>query len=390
MDKLKTNKLLYLEGIRGVAAIMVFLCHLARTFQPDLGELIFFYLKDHTQSHLISHLIHALLNMLLDGPIAVYIFWFMSGYVISIKLFGNKGREYLKNAFSKRYFRLLIPCMGSILLVYILLKTGCMYNVEVAKLIGIKEASWMIDFYNFEPNFLNALKSGLWNTFFNFRWEDSYNVSLWTMQPELYGSLFCFFLFGIFGTIPKRHIAYAIIIIITFFIDSNLVGFLLGFFLCDIDHSDNKLKGINSQLEKKIFSKWYYASLFFCFLILLAGSDVWNLSNILLSSLLVFTVMRSGFLQTIFQSRPLVWLGKISFSLYLLHIPIICSLGCFLYLWLDLPHATKALLSSGITLTVVLLLSVVYAKYIDNFSLKFSNKIAEAFTKKNPTIDTKK
>ncbi len=381
MDKLKTNKLLYLEGIRGVAALMVFLCHLARTFQPNLGEELFFYLKDHTQSNLISHLLHAFLNMLLDGPIAVYIFWFMTGYVISFKLFIGAGKEYLKNAFSKRYFRLLIPCLGTVFLAYFLLKTGCMHNIEVAKLLGTKEASWMIDFYNFEPNFLNALKTGLWNTFFNFSWEDTYNVSLWTMQPELYGSLFCFFLFGIFGTMPKRYFAYAIIIVLTFFIDSNLVGFLLGFLLCDIDYSDNKLKNINRQLENHFFSKWYYASFLFCLLIILAGSDVWNLSNILLSSLLVFTVMRSDFLKTIFQSRPLVWLGKISFSLYLLHVPLICSLGCFLYLSLDYSHAAKALFSSGITLVVVLLLSVVYTKYVDNFSLKFSTKIAESLTK---------
>jgi peptidoglycan/LPS O-acetylase OafA/YrhL len=387
---MKSNKLLYLEGIRGVAALMVFLCHLGLAFQPDLGEKIFFYLKDLTHSHLVSHLLHAFLNILFDGPIAVYIFWFMSGYVISIKLFNTNGKEYLTNAFTKRYFRLVIPCLGSVLLGYFLLKLGYMYNIEVATLLKQKESSWLTDLYNFKPDFLNALTSGLWDTFFNFSWEKTYNVSLWTMKPELYGSLFCFFLFGLFGTMPKRYIAYIIIIAVTFFVDSNLVGFLLGFFLCDIDYSDNKLKNINRLLEKHFFSKWYYASVFFSILIVFTGSDVWTLSNILLSTLLVFTVMRSGFLQTIFQSRPLVWLGKISFSLYLLHVPLICSLSCFLYLYLDFPHETKALVSSGITIVVVLLLSVVYTKYIDNLSLKFSNKIAMAFTKNNQLANNKK
>jgi peptidoglycan/LPS O-acetylase OafA/YrhL len=31
--------------------------------------------------------------------------------------------------------------------------------------------------------------------------------------------------------------------------------------------------------------------------------------------------------------RPLQWLGHLSFPLYLVHIPILCSLGCRIFLW---------------------------------------------------------
>ena len=379
--EIKSNKLLYLEGIRGIAAFIVLICHLSKLFDPDYGETLFHQLKSLTGSHLLAHFLHAFLNFFIDGNFCVCTFWFMSAYVISIKLFGLNGEKYLITAFSKRYFRLLLPCLACVLIVYLLIKFNLMYNIRLGILLG-REDFMFKELYSAPADLWHALRSVVWDTFFDFDPETTYNSAFWTMHPELYGSFLCFFLFGIFRTSSKRYYAYSIIIPVLFFIDPNFVGFLFGFLLCDIDHTDNWLKNINGFFEKMFFSKWYYASGFLIMIIFVAGSDLWAIPNFIVSAIFVYTIMRSSFLQTIFQLPFFVWLGKISFSLYLLHIPIMYSLTCYLYLQLNLPTVPNILLSCGITIIVTLFLSVLYTKYIDDFAVKFSNKIGSAFVRK--------
>lgn len=378
---IKKDKLAYLEGLRGVAALIVVLCHLRNTFSISFTDNLFEQLQRSTHSYLISQVVHSIINIMFDGNLAVYIFWFMSAYVISIKLIQKADNQYLFQCFSKRYFRLMIPALSSILFAYFLLHFGLMYNLQLAQKLGeTYQYGWLGSFYQFDSNFIEALKSGLWDTFFNYKETYTYNASLWTMQPELYGSMFCFLLFGVLGANKHRHLFYTIIMCGTFILKNySLTSFLLGLLMCDIDYSHPNW--IRKSIDFLTKSKFINITIFICLIIIGGKPNYFGFFDLIISSLIVIIITRTTFLQEVLQNKLIVWLGKVSFSLYLIHLPIICSFSCYMYLTLDLEHRSKVLLISSLTIALALFVSYIFTRYIDRNGVIFANKFAYWLTK---------
>ena len=375
-----TNKLNYLEGVRGLAAFIVLITHLKIILSIDLKIETLQYFISISHSTVVGKMLNSFVEIIFDGKLAVQVFWFMSGYVISIKLFNAAGNDYLLNAIIKRYFRLAIPALGSVLLVYGLLKFGLMYNTALDDNLGEKYRGWST-VYDIKPNFFNALRSGLWDSFFNFKHKGSYNPILWTMTPELYGSFFCFFLFAVFKTRRGRYFIYSGIALIALFMEYYwLVTFILGFFLCDIDHTENGLKKIVHWIAKHIFSKWYYVFGIVLILIFINGFGQTFYSayaGILVSAVGIFMIINSNGLRRLFQHKILVWLGKISFSLYLIHLPIICSLSCYLLLNLGFGYFYNGLISVAVSMVFILFAAALFTKWVDSPAVIFSNWFAK-------------
>ena len=97
------GKIKYLEGLRGIAAIIVVFCHLRNTcffeYQQYLNSLI-----KQSPLHIVfkTFLIKSI-EKLVDGNISVWIFWVLSSYVISIQFFkqNNEYNKILISSFSK-------------------------------------------------------------------------------------------------------------------------------------------------------------------------------------------------------------------------------------------------------------------------------------------------
>ena len=74
--------------------------------------------------------------------------------------------------------------------------------------------------------------------------------------------------------------------------------------------------------------------------------------------------------------RPLQWLGKISFSLYLVHVPVLLSVGTgFAVLrsrWGVQSYDLMSFLTAVVTLLAVLLFSALFQKYVEAPCSKFS------------------
>ncbi|MEM7298006.1 MAG: acyltransferase family protein [Bacteroidota bacterium] len=232
------GKLLYLEGVRGIAALIVVLSHFQFTFSPTFPDHLLILLKEQLNLPLVPHGIHAFVIVFLDGNLAVFIFWFMSAYVISIRLFTEGNQDYLYKSITKRYFRLMIPALGSIFLAYSLLSLGLMFNQELAIEGGLEINKWLNNLYNFDPSLFMSLKSGIWDAFFDYNELSSYNAALWTMYPELMGSLFVFGLFAAVGNRRKRDLIYLAIFLIVVFLKTYwLASFVLGYWYSDVNNA---------------------------------------------------------------------------------------------------------------------------------------------------------
>jgi len=381
-------KFLHLEGLRGAAALIVLLCHVQLGFYPNHVNDVFKAMPAHWSGHLNSAIVWGY-AFLLDGRLAVYVFWVLSAYVISIGLFrAAEPRAYLVAAATKRYFRLAGPCLGAVLFAYLLMKSGLMFSLGLTT-----DNEWLRSTYDFAPNFLAALKFVAWNAFFDYQGSPNYNHVLWSIEAEMYGSFFCFAIFGVLGQSPHRFLIYALVPVGLVLLKMTwLLCFFVGFVLCDYDYlppSTTGLLGRLKKVEKMVFScpKWSTA--------IFVGLVIWGKfalhmmgliadpANLVMAVLIVYLTIRLAPVHAFLASRPMAWLGKISFSLYLIHLPIICSLGSWLFLY-GWPTGWVGAIACGVTLVTSLSVAAIFQRLIDAPSVQLANTIGRYFAPRPP------
>ncbi|HTJ49254.1 MAG TPA: acyltransferase [Cyclobacteriaceae bacterium] len=388
MQKIKS-----LEGLRGIAALIVFFGHLKYTSFLAEYESITSYIHNLPMFYFLKVMLTNTLAIFFDVELAIWVFWFLSSYVISILFFKASSNydKILIGYFSKRYFRLVLPVLASVAFAYILLKLGLTYNHQLAHLQGTLYVNgWLNSFYNFEPDLITAIQSAVFDTFFNYQGLTTYNASLWTIQSEYLGSLFTFSLFGIVKHNSQRFLIYVLILVVLLKLQLFwLCAFLIGHVLCDYDYSESnhtiivRMRGIEQRLNR-FKLPIFIGSLLFVILgrnILTFIKIPPELHSLILSIFVVYMCLRSEYLKNIFSTRIPVWLGKNSFSMYLIHLPLICSLTCFLILtsYSLLGKVTACF----ITMIVLLVASNFFTKYIDKNSIVLANRIGDYFKRKS-------
>ena len=377
------SKLTYLEGLRGIAALMVVLNHIQLAFAEDSLTNLLTLLEDKTGSYIISHVLHGSINVFFSGDLAVHIFWFLSAYVISIKLFKDNDTSYLVKVISKRYVRLAIPVFFSVVFAYLLMEGNLMSNFD----LKLKDSPWVEAYYYFDPDFLVAIQSAIWNTFFDPGGSVTYNSVLWTMNPELYGSLICF---GLFAVLRKTLLRFVVYILVAFWgiiqIKFWLTSFMLGFFLCDLDYSPARFRWY-VKVKDSVFRLPRLNLIAFVTLLILGGfPNYFGYFFTGISGLIVLVLLNDHRLQAFFSSKKLVWLGEHSFSIYLLHFPILCSFSSLIYLNLALPTILKILIAGISTVIMTIGIAILFTRYVDNLAISMSKRfgdfVSSSLTKK--------
>jgi peptidoglycan/LPS O-acetylase OafA/YrhL len=360
----KSSKLPALEGLRGLASFAVLIHHIRSGF----------YAKSFTV--LPSHWVIGV-NGLLNGTFAVWLFWIMSGVVLSLRFFlhaqeyaDDRGHEYLEDASVRRYPRLLVPVAASVIFAWALCAGGIMWNIRLVLFLGEPyRASWLGGCYTFLPDLGVAIKSAFWNTFFDYRLP-SYNGVLWTMEMEFYGSLFLFAFLAICGRRRRRVLAYPIVGLVIHCLHLHwLNSFVVGIAVCDVWVNGLKLPLFQSLARTGLWtyvrSSKLFAVLMWVAIVYGAGyKDFHAMWYLLLGTVAVLLTLNSSCTRHLLSTRPLLFLGKISFGLYLIHMPIICSFSCWAYLKL-LPLLNGAKVAVIVSLaTCVVSIVMGYVLYI--------------------------
>lgn len=156
------GKILYLEGLRGIASVMVFLLHFILAFFPAAQR------GNPLQVHNSVELILSnapLVNIIYGGHFAVYIFFVLSGYVLTVGYFRSQDRMKLVRGMLKRYIRLEIPIFVSIFVSYVLLSNGIYKNMETSFIT--LSFDWLNKPWQFEPSFLAMFKQAVFDVFYD-------------------------------------------------------------------------------------------------------------------------------------------------------------------------------------------------------------------------------
>jgi peptidoglycan/LPS O-acetylase OafA/YrhL len=343
LTKTKAIKLDHLDGVRGLASLVVFTWHTVLVFY--LPTISIFTSKLSAIELLNNHPWWFLVN----GEFAVKVFFVHSGFVLSFAFFNSNTSIY--SSMFRRYFRLTIPILASIMLSYVLLKFQLYHNIEFYKLTT---NAWVGSHYNFTPDFFEAIKQGLFSTYFNYKTSTSYNTVLWTISTELFGSYAIYLFLLLFGRNKFRYILYILLLFIPQSL--NMHGFLFGLVLADL---------YCNQFILKISKKIIITLLLLVPVLSVQRSFIWQE---MAAMIVIIAVLQIDPLKRFFSLKYLRVLGSLSFAIYILHLPILMSLGCYIYL------QTQNVFISVLSTTVTLFISSNYFwKFIDLNGIKFSH-----------------
>lgn len=299
------DRIFFFDGIRGWAAFIVLLGHTFNMF-PHIS---------------IFHQFH--FRLVVDARLAVCLFFVLSGASLSYSIIKNYSELKIKKAILKRIPRLAIPILFFTFCTYLIMKFSLMYNHEAA---SITDSVWLSSFYNFEEKFSNIFTFSLYKVFFYYS-EPIYNACLWTMPYELLGSLFVFLFLLVF----KKNIIWIPILgmmiyylnrfnpIILCFLGGIFISYLLVYY-------DNLFQ--KNKVQLLLFIAFCVVGYFF---MKDKRLDIVSQHRLCIYALLfcfIFVFFQA--FRKFFELTVSKFLGKISFVLYLVHLPIMCSLSSFL------------------------------------------------------------
>ncbi|TPN29105.1 acyltransferase [Mesorhizobium sp. B2-3-3] len=339
-----------LEFLRGVAALVVLNGHNLAAFAPSANG---------TGDAAAQSLKTSPAFVAFNGASAVYLFFVLSSYVLVKRYFQTRKAEYLRLAAIKRLPRLAGPVLVTALSSCLVFKLDLYFFEDAA---AVTQSKWLSSFGNASKtlspetaSFADAFLQGAWRTFIF--GDQYYDSSLWTMVVEFWGSMLIFALAPIIFFLQARSA------LLSWF--GVAIGVFLAlqvnFYLCAFPAS----LVLYSLLAMELRSKpWVRGALVTVSLMLLgyAGSAVGiyrpfavleiAVSDVGLrqacvsipaSIMLVYAMLSVENPPSWLSSKAARFLGEMSFPLYLVHVPVICSLGS----WMVLASGSAALATAA-------------------------------------------
>ena len=393
--ELKKEHLLFMDGLKAVAAILVFNIHFLNAYYSGI------YTLDSADFHTASGVEWFIgatpFNLVYAGKLGARFFLGISAFLIvrNYYMFHNNSSpgRFLVNVL-KRYLRLVIPILAVNLLIVPAMYLNLYQNVNAAQIIGSQE---FFGVYNqFAPNILEAVREAVYGCFvFG---SNEYNGPLWFIQYEFLGCMLISLILMIFGKNKFRFLAYFLGIIV--FIRTDYLVMILCALAADV------IVNFSEKIEKVlVFSlipriKLQVRNLLWVLLIpvlffatypsygtnlegsiyTIAPPKVLFYYNVVIPCFLCLIYYLRP-LQRIFEWKPLMKLNRISYCFYLIHFPILCIVSSFVFLNLHsmVNYHILALFNYLATFGISVIAAIILTKLTYQPASVLAQKIAEKF-----------
>lgn len=371
-----------LDGLRGLAALNVALCHFLFAFVPEILHKNYPSFPENKNPDLFFDFITLpIFSVFYNGHYAVLVFFVISGFVLTREYFFLNCFDVnliFRKRLLARYFRLSIPVAAIVALSYAIYSLDLYYNIDLPRLESYPIKN---EFSNKNINFLDAAREAFYGSivygsvfFVPVLWTlriefigSIYILLLYIIKPKSYNFLFLALLGMLIFIINKGDAIYLIAILtgsaINLFKISNIfsiIFFIAGFYFGGFQFKSFLYDFLPQNIifgNDLIFVKTFYNSIGAFFMV---------------------TAVVNGFGRVFLETSFFQFLGKISFSLYLVHFIILCSFSSGLYILF--PKSTEFLIFNFFVYIIdCFLFSILFYNYIDLKSIIVSKKISNFF-----------
>ncbi|KAI1344399.1 acyltransferase family-domain-containing protein [Xylariaceae sp. FL0016] len=356
----KEGNVKWVDGLRGLASTLVVLTHITRAFY---GELFLPVSAEGAAPRLLQL---PFLRILVQGRIGVTIFSFVTGYVCAlkpIKLYRQNNQDAAFTSIAKsalrRVPRLVIPCAFATVIIWVMSMLGMF-------MVGKQSDCWWCDMTS--PDRITNIFQSIRHLIFNIinTWThgaNAYDGNQWTLLPLLKGSMEVYiFIIGTAYLQPRYRMICSLIVYLYFYIGGDSafgMQFFWGVFLCDLQNHPGANQWIadRPKISRTLATIFMFLGLYLASYpeghhewatwsemqfqvlvrILPANSEIPRFASGIGLQLITLGFHFSPGLRDVLSSKYLLWLGKQSFAVYLLHGPLLRSVLCWMVYGVHLP-----------------------------------------------------
>lgn len=312
MQRKNVDRVKEIDGIRGWAALCVLIFHL--TWE------LFGAVEHGFRSHIMK--------ALFDGPLAVYIFFVLSGDALSLSFLSNSTQS-MSRIIIKRYFRLTGPIFFSSLCVYCFMKLGLIFNADASRIVHRED--WLGSVLLFKPNLYHLFTYSLYGVFKTPTDDLNYNPYLWPMGIELVGSLLVFAFGHVYHELKSPFLVLASVALLLGLLGSPYSLFFGGMCIGLARQRQLFYKAKNNFLLSSAFSLCLSLTLLFdAFAPNTLTEKIY--SRIVMAFVIVLSIYFLKPATNFMKNSLSQFLGRISFPLYFMQFPIIASWSSWMIL----------------------------------------------------------
>lgn len=369
----------WVDGLKGIACILIFCHHFALIFFPAT-----FY-GPWVTSHLgaiDTSLAQSPLGVFINGNFLLAVFCMLSAFILSLQVLRMEDKSRLGAVVAKRYFRLMPPLFGVGLVVWLFLRFGLFTNAGVVEATG---SPWAGLYYQGSLSFRDFLEAALVRVWFY--GDESLSTAFWMLSRLFYGSFLSILLSAVAWKYPKRAwVLYVAVAALLFDKSELLLAFALGTLLAWMLESGIRLPKLTAPAAVLLglvlggYPSGISATNFYRYFRGLDFID-WH---ILGAFVLVLGILFWEGAQKLLSRRLFRWLGKISYSVYLIHIPLLFSLSTGIFLWTEgtLGYLGSAALSFGVSLGALIALAWLYHRFVEMGLARLQDRLFSRLEKK--------
>lgn len=361
----------YLDGLRGIMSINVVICHFIDAFYPQMYKSVL------DKSDFLTYFGATPLNVFVNGNIAVMYFFMLTGFLVmrsAIKY--DYSFTIVRDKIANRYLKYIPIVSAATLLTFITMKTGLQCHLDILDKVAAPD--FLGQYCNFDPSIKSVITTSLYWTF---KAGNDFILPFWTVKYDLIGyAVILIMALLLKKTKCRRLVLLGSLVVLS----TNYTAFILGALLADICFSEEETllsKHYSKIIKNKVFlALCFVAGLYFacCPMKFSSIYSIFEKIDFKLVTpgvfravgitMLTYVIINCGLMQRFLENRVFMFLGKISFSTYALHWPLMLTVTCGLFKTFieRMSYNKAAVLSFAITLPVTIGISYISWYFVEN------------------------
>jgi peptidoglycan/LPS O-acetylase OafA/YrhL len=384
-ERFAERRIVPLDGLRGVAALVVVFDHIILASVPPLANAYLHGGRPFPQTGSLAWaLLYTPLHLVWAGKEFVCVFFVLSGYVLALPM-ARGGRFRAAAYYPRRFARLYLPVWGALCVAALLF--------VVVSHIHVPAATWWLNEHAAPPTLLDTFRDVVL-VFGAANW--AYTSVLWSLSFEIvFSILLPAFVFVAAATRRIPFWAAAMTFAIIFVGNQNSLAHYMPVFMLGslIAFQQGRLTVARQTLRANTLRNRSIKAFLILACVVCLTSDWWFRSNLWFGSGIASSAAEDvvactvalgacialvlpllvGTVEQLLTTTPVRWAGVRSFSLYLVHEPVVVAVAFALG-----GHPGVALLTA-IALPAALALAEFFYRVIELPAILFSRHLGQRF-----------